>query len=179
MRDEHYGQVFLQTGPVTKVQWLICAFTQSPAFHAGFGIGNGLVISAQPGGVRIEQESVYAGAMWSRFPLTDLQADDAVEWAMAREGRPYNWINDALIGIENMTPIRFPRWVSKHWDDDDSYQCAQFADAALTHGAGIKVFDDGRTPGRVSPGSFAALFHINGWWQYQWSPHSTLTANKF
>jgi uncharacterized protein YycO len=179
MLDDHYGQVFLQTGPVTKVQWFICAFTQSPAFHCGMGIGNGMVISAQPGGVRIEQESVYPGAMWSEFDLSIKQAHDAVDWIKAREGRPYNWVDDAMIGIESVTPLRFPRWMTRHWQNDHYYQCAQLADAALTKGAGLTVFDDGREPGRVSPGSFGALFKARGWWHYDWSAHATLTSNKF
>jgi uncharacterized protein YycO len=177
MIDEHLGQVFVQAGPVTKVQWLICAFIQSPAFHCGMGIGNGMVISAQPNGVRIEQEAMYPGAVWSRFPLTAVQAEDAVAWAKAREGRPYNWLDDAMIGIENMTPLRFPRWITRHWQNDKTYQCAQLADAALTLGAGYRVFDDGREPGRVSPGSFAELFRANGWWpEGYWAPHAALTA---
>lgn len=179
MNDPHYGQIFLQTGPVTHLQWFVCAFTRSPAFHTGMGIGNGLVISATPQGVRIEPEEHYPGAIWSQFPLHEVQADGAVEWVRLREGRPYNWIDDALIGIEAVTSFRFPRWFANHWAKDRFYQCAQLVDAAYRHGADYAIFTDGRHPGSVSPGALAAVFEINGWWRHDWSAHQHLTANKF
>jgi hypothetical protein len=177
--DEHYAQVGIIAGPKTRIQWLISAFTQSPAFHVVIGIGNGQVISAQPGGVQIEPDSTYADAIWSEFEYAPGQADAIVAWAKLREHRPYNWVDDGMIGIEDMTSIRFPEWVTKHWDNDKSYQCAQFADAALWHGGNFHVFRDCREPGRVSPASWVPVFQQFGWWPENfWATNPSAMGGK-
>lgn len=162
--DNHMGQVGIQAGPVSKIQWWIAAVTQSPAVHTALGLGDGTIISAQPGGVRIDPESDYPGLVWSHFPLTQQQAQDTADWARLREHRPYNWVDDGMIAVECLTPFRFPGWVTKHFDNDKTYQCSQFCDSALWHGGNYHVFSDGREPGRVAPASFAKLFQDNKWW---------------
>jgi hypothetical protein len=162
--DIHQGQVGLIAGPTTRVQWAICAFTQEPAFHVVLGLGDGRVISAQPGGVKIEEASVYQGVIWSAFPYTPGQAQAIEDWAVARTGKPYNWVDDGLIGLEATFGWKFPQFITKHWDNGKSYSCGQFADAALWHGGNFHTFRDDRPAGMVSPGSFVPVFKANGWW---------------
>lgn len=162
--DQHRGQIGLLAGPVTRIQWIVAAATVSPAFHVVLGLGDGMVLSATPAGVRVEPEEQHAGALWSRFPLTPTQADGAAEWGLARAGRPYNWLSDAIITLEAFTPLRAPRRLNERASRDHRYTCSQFADAALRFGAGFHVFDDGRLPGQVTPASFVPVFRANGWW---------------
>jgi hypothetical protein len=162
--EDHQGQVGIIAGPTTRIQWLICAFTQSPAFHTVLGLKGGLVISAQPGGVRIEPESTYADAIWSKNVYIPGQAQAIEDWARAREGRKYNWVDDGLIGIQTMFGLKLPKWVTKHYDNDKSYECGQFCDAALWHGGDFHEFRDNRPPGMVSPASFVPIWKAAGWW---------------
>lgn len=168
---EHRGQIGLLAGPVTRLQWLVSAATTSPAFHVVVGLGSGQVLSANPGGVRIEPEEQHPRAVWSRFPLTPEQIEGVVAWGMARLARPYNWVSDAMITVEAFTPIRFPDRMNTRVAGDRRYTCSQFADAALRFGAGYHVFDDGRRPGQVTPASFVPVFRANGWWPeaYDWA----------
>lgn len=138
--------------------------TRSHVHHVIIAIDDTWCIGAEPHGARIALISDFPTAIWSQFPLTPQQAAGAASWALARNRIPYNILDDALIGIECITGIVFPDWITAHYDNDKSYQCAQLADAALTKGAGIQVFTDGRKPGTVYPGSFEALFLANGWW---------------
>jgi hypothetical protein len=169
--DPHLGQIALIAGPSTRVQWMISFATASPAYHVIVGVGGGMVMSAHPKGARLEPESMYPGAFWSSFPLTEAQAQGAANWALSKRGIRYNWVDDALITVECFTPLRFGGFVTRVMDNGRWYTCSQFADAALRYGAGYHVFRDGRAPGRVAPASFVPVFQENGWWpEHYWTP---------
>ncbi len=156
------GQIGLKTEARGFVEKAIEFVTRSTVHHVVIAISETECIGAEPGGARIRPIN-YDGLVWSRFELTPLQAQNCANWARAREGRPYSFVNGFLIGL-TMYGFTWPKSVWKHFSTDDSYQCAQFADAALTQGAGITVFDDGREFGQVFPGSLEMLFKTNGWW---------------
>lgn len=142
------------------IDWI----TKSRVHHVIVAISDTECIGAEPGGVTIRPLEYFPNAIWSRFGLTPEQAKASAEWATEREGRPYNFIDDAIIGFECVTGIIFPKFITNLYDTDKSFQCAQFGDSALSKGAGISVFNDQRPPGTVYPGSFERLFRENGWW---------------
>ncbi|WP_284984287.1 hypothetical protein [Arthrobacter sp. efr-133-TYG-118] len=161
------GQIGLIPHPGSWIAKAICWFTKSDVFHVVIALDDKTCIGAQPNGVTITPMSAWPTAIWSRFPLTEAQAKGCADWARAREHRPYNFVADAIIGIECRTGVRFPRWITRHFSSDATYECAELADAALTLGAGIQVFTDGRDFGLVYPGSFQQLFKDRGWWPPQ------------
>lgn len=157
------GQIGLKTEARGFVEKSIEFVTRSTVHHAVVVISATECISCEPFvGARIRPLD-YDSFVWSNFDLTPEQALGSATWARAREGRPYSFINGFLIGL-TMYGFTWPKSVWHHFSTDKSYQCAQFADAALTLGAGISVFDDGREFGQVFPGSLELLFKKNGWW---------------
>lgn len=142
------------------IEWV----TKSDVHHVVICISETEVISADWGGAVIEPITKYTDAVWSRFPLTPKQARGCADWARAREGRPYNFVAFTVIGLELLTGLPVPKQLAEHISSDRRYECAQLADAALTLGAGFKVFHDGRPFGMVYPGSLQRIYQENGWW---------------
>lgn len=161
---ELLGQVGISTKASTWVQRGVEAITRAPVHHIVICISDTECISAEPGGAKIKPLDYRDDIIWSHFNFAPEQAQACADWARAREGRPYNFINCALIGFYCVTRIPLPRLVTDRFITDKSYQCAQFADSALTQGAGIKIFDDNRYRGGVHTGSFGDLFKEQGWW---------------
>jgi hypothetical protein len=158
------GQIGLKTEAHGFVENAIEFVTRSTVHHVVVAISETECISCEPFIGATIRPLNYDKFVWSRFDLTPEQAQNCANWARAREHRPYSFVNGFLIGL-TMYGFTWPKFVWKHFSTDKSYQCAQFADAALTLGAGITVFDDGREFGQVFPGSLEALFKANGWWE--------------
>lgn len=162
--NPNLGQIGLTTEAHSWVEHMIEWVTQSSVHHVVICISDTECIGADPKGARIEPISYRKDIIWSQFPLTPEQAQASADWARAREGRPYSYINGFFIGMYRLFGINFPLAITRRFSTDKSYQCAQMGDAALTHGAGISVFDDGRLPGAVAPGDLEELFKARGWW---------------
>lgn len=158
------GQIGLQTEAGSWQQKAIEWVTRSSVHHVVICISDTECIGAEPGGARIRPLNHRSDFVWSKFDLTPEQAQASADWARAREGRPYSFINGFFIGVYCMFGVEFPRFITKRFSTDKSYQCAQLGDGALTQGAGIEVFDDGRLPGAVHPGSLEMLYKAYGWW---------------
>lgn len=156
------GQIGLKTEAKGFVERAVEFVTRSSVHHVVIAISDNEVISAEPGGARIRPHD-YSYFVWSQFEMTDEQAQACADWARAREGAPYSFINGFFIGL-SMYGIRIPLAIRKRIARDTHYQCAQLADAALTLGAGITVFEDGRDFGEVYPGALEQLFKERGWW---------------
>lgn len=165
------GQIGLQTKGDTFIPRGIQVVTRSDVFHVVVAISETECIGAQPGGAKIRPIDFTPNLVWSQFDLTPAQAQASADWARAREGRPYSFINDALIGISCGLDFAWPKFITEHYSNDKTYECAQLADAALTLGAGISVFNDGRPFGTVYPGSFEPIFKKNSWWTVSNSLH--------
>lgn len=161
---ELLGQVGLIPDGKGFIPNLIDWATRSTVHHVIIAISETECIGAEPNGAKIRPLTDFPNAIWSQFPLTPEQARATAAWAAERVGRPYNWVDDGIIGIECITGIVFPKFITDRYDNDRSYECAQLADAALTNGAKITVFDDNRPPGTVYPGSFEKLYRQYGWW---------------
>lgn len=156
------GQIGLKTEAHGFIEKAIEFVTRSSVHHVVIAISDTECIGAEPGGAKIRLHE-YDNFVWSKFELTPQQATNCANWARARENRPYSFINGFLIGL-TMYGFTWPKSVWKFFSNDRHYQCAQFADAALTLGAGISVFNDGREFGQVYPGSLEQLFKERGWW---------------
>lgn len=119
---------------------------------------------------RIRPASEFETAIWSRFDFTPEEEEGIAAWAIAHDGAPYNWVSFVLIGLRNLAGLQPSRKVVDWLDRGRSYQCAQFADAALTLGGGRKVFDDGRPFGLVAPADFEVLYKQLGFWPSDFVP---------
>jgi hypothetical protein len=157
------GQVGLIPGSSNIIQYGICKVTRSHVAHTILDIGGGECISAEPGGAKIRPLTDFPTAIWSSYAITPQQATVAAAWGRAQEGVPYNFFDDAVIGIEEAFGIRLPKWVEDGAWNRTSLECAQLADQAL-QAAGFQAFDDGRHPGRVYPGSFEHDWVRRGWY---------------
>lgn len=164
--DSKLGQVGLTTEAKSFVQHMIEWVTRAQVHHVVIAISETECIGARPGGARIDKIDYRKDIIWSQFDLTPEQAQNCADWARVREGRPYSFINGFLIGVHCLFGIKFPDWITEQWSDDDSYHCSGFADSALTDGAGIDVFTDGRLHGAVAPVSWEKLFKRRGWWSW-------------
>lgn len=163
---DRLGQVGLIPHPTSWVGKMIEKITLSNVHHTIICISDTEVLNVNPWYARIVpiEHSDWAEAIWSDFDLTEEQAQGCADWARARDGRPYNFIAIGFIALNRIFGVKYPKPILDWLSDDRSYECAQLADAALTLGAGIKVFDDGRPFGLVAPGDFEVLYKKYGWW---------------
>lgn len=153
-------------GPTPGViGWLIRKLTKSTVNHAKIAITEDLDIGAEPGGARIRRQKEYKGGYWSQFAFDDDQAHDIAHTAKLLSGTGYNYLDDLLIPLViwfDKHGLEYPHWLARHIAQTRTLQCAQLVDLVYSM-HGIELFDDGRTPGEVYPGSFEALFRHNGW----------------
>jgi uncharacterized protein YycO len=157
------GQVAVIPGARGIMPYLICKVTGSHSHHMIVITGENECVSADPGGVSIRRLSDFPTAVVSKFVLTGEQAAQVAAFAKAQSGKPYAFLDDALIAVERVFRFRFPGWVRERFADDGQWQCAELADAALA-AAGVNVFHDGRMIGDVYPGSYEAEFINRGWY---------------
>jgi len=147
------------------VGWAIRTITGSTVNHAKIAITDDLDIGAEPHGARIRRQRDYEGGYWSRFAFDDDQRKLIVKMATMLENTGYNYVDDALIPLTRWFDrhgIEYPNWLKRHISSTRTLQCAQLVDLAYSL-SGVQLFDDGRLPGSVYPGSFEALFRHNGW----------------
>jgi hypothetical protein len=119
--------------------------------------------SADGEGVALHPLSDWPTAVWSKFNLSGPQQAAVAAYARAQVGKPYAYLDDALIAVERIFRFRFPDWVRQRFQNDGQFQCAQLCDAALA-AAGVNVFHDGRMIGDVFPGSYEQEFINRGWY---------------
>ncbi len=161
--DVDAGQVAVIPGAGRPVPFLIDIITASHCSHMVVVADHGMCVSADPDGVHLRPLADFPQAVVSRFEMTPEQAAQVVAFATAQLGKPYAFLDDALIGIERIFRFRFPLYVRRIFADDGQWQCAQLCDAALAH-AGVQVFDDGRMVGDVFPGSYETEFIRRRWY---------------
>lgn len=137
---------------------LIRLVTRSRVNHAMVYIGYGHVLEADPHGAQLSPVANYNGLdlHWSALPLTDVERAKIVTAALAHEGAPYSWVDDACIGVARIFGVHVPEWVRKRLAGTDHLQCSQLVDVSYSE-AGIDLFTDSRLPGDVAPGDLDAL----------------------
>ena len=145
------------------MSWLIRIVTRSDVNHAVVDLGDGTIASAEPGGVRLRLHDHFPNTIWSHFEESPEQASSVTTFAREQLGTKYAYFDDLLIGIAQITGVRTPNWIQRRLASNDSYECAELADASLQAG-GVHVFTDGRVPSAVFPGDFEPIFKARGWW---------------
>lgn len=154
------GQIGLRMHGTSWMSRLIERGTRSDTHHVVIGIGDGLVVSAEPGtGVRVRPESDYSSITWSQFDWSPEQADTIVAYALAQLGRPYNYTAFVLVGLFGLAGLRVPRWLASLLSSRTSVDCSQLATEAIQAAA---HFTD-HPPWVIVPGDLQRLFELNGW----------------
>lgn len=157
------GQIGVVTGAVTPFDKVVSWATKSPAVHAVVAISETECMSMESEGATIASVDSWPNRIiWSKFELTDEQRQGIVDWAMARKGKPYAWLDDFIIGIHDLTGWRIPPVLAERLSGDKRYQCSELSTCALFYGAGIRIFPR-MYPGEVSPGDLLNYFIEQGW----------------
>jgi hypothetical protein len=151
------GQIGLCRGG-GNIAAVVRASIGSPYSHVIIDVGDGKAASAEPGGLRLRPVQDFPDTDWSHFDFHPWQAQGVADYATARIGTPYNLVAGALVLVTRAFIIATPTHHRRAY-----YQCAQLAEDALTHGAGILVFPEGRTAGPATPADFEHLFQYHGW----------------
>ncbi len=159
---DYTAQIGLVPHPVRFWPRLIAWATHSTVYHTVLAIDNTRSISAEPGGAVFRPLNYWPDTIWSQFDLTPEQQEDITDWGVRHKNTPYNFLDDAAIGIALVFGMHTPKWVARYLSSDYSLECAQLCDAAYEF-AGRPLFDDGRLPGAVYPGSFEPIWRANGW----------------
>lgn len=82
--------------------WLVRLVTRSWVNHVIISIGDGQIVEAEPGGVRIRDVSEYDGcriAYNDAEPVTEQQRAAIAEYASSMRGEPYAWVADTIDGL--------------------------------------------------------------------------------
>lgn len=165
LEDQYIGQVGVVRDGTSWVARGIEAVTRSPAFHCVVGIGGGLCIGAEPGGARVRSVG-YWSAVWTRFDHGQDQAEAIAGFAESKEGAPYGYVDDALLGLQFAAhwagwSFRWPKPVRMSLSSDRSWMCSELADASLRAG-GVDAFPY-RDACEVAPADFLGLLLERGW----------------
>lgn len=103
----------------------------------------------------------------SEFRLDSKQKMRVNQFLTAHALAKYDYPGDVLVGIDDLTPPfldpvfhRIEAWRTQ--SGAQLWFCSAFTDAAFTY-AGVKVFDDGRPFGGVTPMDLYRLFLSKGW----------------
>ncbi|GAA2817092.1 hypothetical protein GCM10010441_47090 [Kitasatospora paracochleata] len=127
--------------------------------HAFVYLGDGELVEAQPGGAELRPLSVYDGRpmLWStgHYPLTAGQRDEIVAAARRYIGVPYSFTDYAALAAARFhLPVGFV--LRRYVADTRHMICSQLVDQCYQD-AGVRLFDDGRWPGYVTPADLAKL----------------------
>jgi hypothetical protein len=120
------------------------------------------VMEGRPTGAGLAPVADYPNARWLNLPIPDGQRQYVVLAALGMKGTRYGWLNCLCIGLGRLFDYDPPQWVrrilaSRRWEE-----CAQMADAVINDSAavyeknnpghkGLRLFNDGRPEGLVSP----------------------------
>ncbi|KUF18843.1 hypothetical protein [Streptomyces silvensis] len=124
----------------------------APVQHAYVYVGNGHIVQAMPGGaekVRLDDASVPVVWSTGRLDLTAAERVRICYEARALVGTPYSFLDYASIGLAHWR-IR-PAWLRDYVADSGHMICSQLVDEVYRR-AGVRLFDDNRIPGDVTPG---------------------------
>jgi cell wall-associated NlpC family hydrolase len=124
--------------------------------HALIYIGGGQIVEAQPGGARKRVRGVQPGDLWSTglIPLTGSQRTAIVRAAAGYVGTPYSFLDYWALAAHH---FRLPAPGLRGFIQSSHHMiCSQLVDQCYQDG-GVRLFDDGRWPGYVTPKSLANL----------------------
>lgn len=145
------------------VPWLIRATCRSWADHVFVSIGDGRIVEAEPGGVRVRDISEYAGCRVEyndAEPMTDQERAAVAEYAESKRGEAYAWAADAVDGLRALG-IRW-RILGQFGRARRSVMCSQLAAQAGQY-AGLDWNCGQHDPCQVTPAMLAARLVNQPW----------------
>lgn len=143
------------------------------AQHAFVLLDDGTVLEAEPEGARVSPlEHCAKPVAWIDPPLSDDTRARIVRRARSKKGSGYNWWSYVWIGLSRFG-MR-PKWLRKRVADPDNNMCSQLCDLIWQEVAAelpadsadkrlLRLFDDGRLPGNVTPGDLAWIAATKPW----------------
>lgn len=145
------------------VAWLIRAVTRSYADHVFISLGDGQIVEAEPGGVRIRDISEYTGCrieLNTGETMTDLQHAAVAEFAESKRGEPYAWTADAVNGLRCLG-LRW-RILARFGRARRSVMCSELAAQAGQY-AGLDWLCGQEDPCQVTPAMLARRSGMQPW----------------
>lgn len=145
------------------VPLLIRAVTGSPYDHAFVVIGDGRIVEAEPGGVRIRDITEYAGyrmILNAAEPMTDAQRAQVTVFAADLRGERYNWGADTVDGLAALG-IRW-RILGRLARARRSVMCSELV-AEAGRSAGLDWLCGQADPSQVVPGMLAKRIDDQAW----------------
>lgn len=143
------------------VAWVIRKLTKSSVNHAFVYVGDGQIVEAQPGGARLSPATDYQSAVWSHFPLSQVEQERIVQAAKACIGVPYSFLDIVALCISILCEQKTPRFIAKRLSRPDRLICSQLVDQCYLS-AGLHLFQDGKLPSEVTPADLLALIRKEG-----------------
>lgn len=128
--------------------------------HAGIVLDDRTYIEARPGGATIrplEDLMSRRSLAFSQNKLTRAQREEIVRVARELVGTPYSWLRFAILAGKTLH-VKTPRLQDRVLNHGGMI-CSQLVDEIYLR-AGVQLFNDGRSPGDVSPGSLAHVGKI-------------------
>jgi hypothetical protein len=145
------------------VAFMIRTVTRSWADHVFISIGDGQIVEAEPGGVRIRDVSEYAGCRIeynTGEDMTAVQRAAVAEYAESKRGEPYAWTADAVDGLRCLG-LRW-RILAKFERARRSVMCSELAAQAGNY-AGLDWLCGQEDPCQVTPAMLAARIDEQPW----------------
>lgn len=130
--------------------------------HAYFVLPQGIV-QANPGGVKWgDHDSWGEDILYTEFDWTVEQKILLLKQARHEIGKPYDYFDDFVIGMYDLTRPATGSWfwkmVEEELEHDGAWECAALADFLVTKALKLmneQFFNDGRPSHAVSPGDIA------------------------
>ena len=140
---------------------LIRLGTRSKIDHAYIVMSDGVtVFEARPSGAGHAAMSKYPGATFrDDIPLTNEQRFKILASTEPLLGTPYSWLDIAALTVYVFIGRRLPRFVQRRIENTKTLICSQLCDLVYAD-AGVHLFDDGRSPGEVTPQDLVACMPV-------------------
>jgi cell wall-associated NlpC family hydrolase len=150
---------WLLSGGAIRIGQLAAGEGFSEFEHAGIYIGNGRVIEAANTGTELNQWHYDSHeVMWSSGIInpTDAQRTLIVNAAHGYVGTPYSWPDYAAIAAHHLHLLPATNALKNYVASTKHMICSQLVDQCYEDAA-YHLFNDGRWPGYVMPGSLYNL----------------------
>ncbi len=130
----------------TLIQWT----TKSRYNHAAMDIGDGLMVEAVSGGVKVHSMWSSDNITWAKPVYVGNDLEDVLAWATGRVGWKYGTLNAFWCGLRNVFPG------VAHIKHGRTIICSELVAEALARAG----YDFGKDYALVSPGDLAVHFGL-------------------
>lgn len=156
----HKGQVGLvrhSRGWVGKVvEWC----TDSTSHHVVVAVDETKCVSADFPKVVIRDQSDFHSLEWSRFALTEEQAQRITASALSMVNRPYNVPAILLLLMSKLSGVPIPRFAVAWLERNPEVDCSQLVHIAMRAG-GLELFPHDAS--LTVPAHYEHFFRERGW----------------